>query len=65
MVPWETVRTVAFWMRITGDASGGLAARVKSGIAKKHNRQTNAVGESFLTSINEVFTVHPRRQGNR
>src|SRR5580692_3377187 len=64
MVPWETVRMVAFWIRITGGASGGVAAGAKRGSARKLRAQTVArtIRERLFTSIDGIFTVHPQRQ---
>src|SRR5580704_3350331 len=64
MVPCETVRMVAFWIKITGGASGGAAAGVKHGSANKHNRQTTAVRQGFRISKDAILIVHPRRQTN-
>src|SRR5580704_3536264 len=62
MIPWETVRMVAFWIRITDGASGGAAARVRSGSARKKSAQAIAIRERLLTSIEGILTVHLQRQ---
>jgi len=59
MVPCETVRIVAFSIRITGCASGGLAARAKSGSMNEHKRQSMAVRIRILAGMDGILTVHP------
>src|SRR5271170_24736 len=64
MVPCETVRMVAFWIRITGGASGELAARDMRGSANRHRTQAIAILEHILETMDGILTVHPRRQMN-
>src|SRR5271156_4195826 len=70
MVPCETVRMVAFWMRMTEGASGAVAGGVAardvdgSGSAAKTSAQRMAVRERSLKSANEIFTVHLQKRMN-